>query len=116
MEREDAGELRTWQVRGMDCAGCVAKVERAVSRLPGVQDVRVNLMTETLTARIAPGNDLVSVAGAVGALGYPVSLRQEAAPTVHNAADHAGDGHVHAHVDNEEEPGMPWWQTGKARL
>lgn len=37
-------------MRGMDCAGCVAKVEPAMSRLPGIQDVRVNLMTETLAA------------------------------------------------------------------
>ncbi|MBU8542051.1 cation transporter, partial [Falsiroseomonas tokyonensis] len=26
----------TWRVEGMDCASCVAKVTRAVERLPGV--------------------------------------------------------------------------------
>ena len=51
VEHEGAGETRTWRVTGMDCASCVAKVEKAVSRLPGVQDIQVNLMAETLTAR-----------------------------------------------------------------
>ena len=52
-----AGETRTWRVGGMDCASCAAKVERAVARLPGVQDIQVNLMAETLTARLGPGGD-----------------------------------------------------------
>ncbi len=33
-----------WNVSGMDCASCVAKVTRAVERMPGVSDVSVALM------------------------------------------------------------------------
>ncbi|MFC7693947.1 cation transporter [Paeniroseomonas aquatica] len=44
-----------WRVEGMDCASCVAKVEGALQRLPGVSDIAVNLMAERLTLRLAPG-------------------------------------------------------------
>jgi len=112
-----ASETRTWRVGGMDCASCVAKVEKAVARLPGVQDIQVNLMTETLTARLGTGGDPAAVTHAVGALGYTATLRQalggnKAAAT--GSHDHAGHGHD-AH-DHDAEPGLPWWRTGKARL
>ena len=42
----------TWRVEGMDCASCVAKVTRAVERLPGVSGVEVNLMAERLTLQL----------------------------------------------------------------
>ena len=141
---EGAGETTTWRVTGMDCASCVAKVEKAVSRLPGVQDIQVNLMAETLTARVAPGNDAASVARAVGALGYQATLRhaphKAAAPVANDddasdcaGHDHAGHdhaehghsgggshaGHMHAHSEEdeaEERSGVAWWRTGKARL
>ena len=49
------GQSVSWRVEGMDCASCVAKVEKAVTRLPGVTDVAVNLMAERLTVRLEPG-------------------------------------------------------------
>ncbi|MBX3635851.1 MAG: heavy-metal-associated domain-containing protein, partial [Rubrivivax sp.] len=45
----------------MTCASCVARVERAVRGVPGVQDASVNLATESLTVRGAP-----ALAGPVG--------------------------------------------------
>ena len=41
----------TLQVEGMTCASCVGRVERALRKVPGVQDASVNLATES--ARIA---------------------------------------------------------------
>ena len=69
-EHGGPGEARTWKIRGMDCASCVAKVEKAVSKLSGVTDIQVNLMSETLTARLGPSADPMAVVSAVGALGY----------------------------------------------
>jgi Cd2+/Zn2+-exporting ATPase len=109
-----AGETKVWRVGGMDCASCAAKVERAVSRLPGVQDIQVNLMAETLTAHLAAGGDPMAVADTVDALGYTATLRlgPDAAPRAHVSPDHSGHG-PHEHDD---EPDVPWWRTGKARL
>ncbi len=127
---DHAGEAMTWRVGGMDCASCAAKVERAVSRLPGVQDIQVNLMAETLTARLGAGSDPAAVADTVGTLGYTATLRQgpDAAPQARTSHDHSG--HSHGPHKHDDEPGVPlrspsaivppgelrWWRTGKARL
>lgn len=117
-EPADTGQVVRLRVEGMDCGSCVAKVE-AASRLPGVRDVSANLMAETLTARLAPGStDAAALAGAVAALGYkvrPLAAPPGAArprPDAPGHDDHAG----HAHGDDDDEPGVPWWRTGKARL
>jgi Cu+-exporting ATPase len=40
--KHDAHEI-SFDVAGMDCASCVAHVEKAARKIPGVQDVSVNL-------------------------------------------------------------------------
>ena len=45
-------------IRGMTCASCVARVERALTRLPGVLQAQVNLATGAADIRYLP--DLVS--------------------------------------------------------
>ncbi len=52
-------------IGGMTCASCVARVERALKKVPGVQSVAVNLATES--ARVVP--QPAGVAGAAGAPG-----------------------------------------------
>ena len=34
-----------FSIIGMHCAACVGRVEKAVSKLDGVEDVKVNLLT-----------------------------------------------------------------------
>jgi Cu+-exporting ATPase len=46
---EVAIEKRTLPIGGMTCASCVAHVDRALSGLPGVLNVNVNLATEQAT-------------------------------------------------------------------
>jgi len=41
-------------VRGMTCASCVARVERALARVDGVLDANVNLATERASVRYLP--------------------------------------------------------------
>lgn len=48
-------EQITCDVRGMHCAGCVTNVEKAISRVHGVVDVKVNLVAEK--AWITVGDD-----------------------------------------------------------
>ena len=142
----DGGEKRQWRVEGMDCAACVAKVTRAVERLPGVTEVEVNLMAERMTATLAPGaaSDEV-VVQQVTALGYTVRPLPEAGSAPRHGAeaahrhdhdddhchghDHDHAGHDHAGHDDDEaspahahdhsdpaEAGLPWWRTAKAKL
>jgi Cu+-exporting ATPase len=41
-------------IGGMTCASCVARVERAIAKLPGVESVSVNLATESARVMWAP--------------------------------------------------------------
>ncbi len=44
-----------FQITGMHCASCAARVERAVGALPGVDSAVVNLLQENLKVTFAPG-------------------------------------------------------------
>ncbi|MDJ0387969.1 heavy metal translocating P-type ATPase [Roseomonas sp. E05] len=102
-EAVESSGRAAWRVSGMDCAACVAKVTRAVERLPGVSDVTVNLMTEELSLRLAPeATPPERITQAVAALGYSVSpLAPRPAPRPAGSQTHedrgCGDGHAHPH-------------------
>jgi len=65
-------------VKGMTCAACVARVERALKRAPGVEEARVNLTTEEAFLRLQEGIDLKEVLKQVEEAGYePVVARAE---------------------------------------
>ncbi|BEP64254.1 copper-translocating P-type ATPase CopA1 [Variovorax sp. V213] len=58
-------------VGGMTCASCVMRVERALKSVPGVQDVSVNLATESARVVAADGEDMdARLRRAVRAAGY----------------------------------------------
>jgi len=52
-------------IGGMTCASCVSRVERALRKVPGVQQAAVNLATESARVRYAaaPGQDAQAVEG-----------------------------------------------------
>lgn len=43
---------KVFALQDLDCANCAAKMETAISKLPGVQKVTVNFMTQKLTLEI----------------------------------------------------------------
>src|SRR5438477_8766259 len=61
-------------VRGMHCAACVGKVERALTAMAGVESASVNLATEQATVAFDPARtDLVRLREAVAAAGYELA-------------------------------------------
>jgi Cu+-exporting ATPase len=67
-------ERQTVPVRGMHCAACVGKVERALQSVPGVAEASVNLATERATVAFDPGQtDLAALGRAVAAAGYELA-------------------------------------------
>ncbi|GAB4400411.1 MAG: copper-translocating P-type ATPase CopA1 [Rhodoferax sp.] len=45
-------------IRGMTCASCVGRAERALKKVPGVQSVSVNLATESARIDVAPADQI----------------------------------------------------------
>jgi Cd2+/Zn2+-exporting ATPase len=109
-----------YRVSGMDCAACGNKVDTAIRRLPGVEDVAVSVAAGTVKVSHGEGFDGTSVVRQVRNLGYgaePASDRA-AVPNAPDPDGHEGEGHDHAgHIhDHPSEAGMAWWRTRKARL
>jgi len=62
-------------VSGLDCADCAAKLERAISAIPTVQEARVSFATAELHVVSFPTEDVTAeVIRRAAALGYPVRL------------------------------------------
>ena len=60
-------------VRGMSCASCVAKIEKTVTRLAGVQSASVNLAAERATVTYEPARlGVPEITKAIEDLGYEV--------------------------------------------
>jgi Cu+-exporting ATPase len=64
-------------IQGMTCASCVARVERALEKLPGVRDVAVNLGTETATVVADEPLAQQALVEAVEGAGYEVPRATE---------------------------------------
>jgi Cu+-exporting ATPase len=65
-----APQTITLDVQGMTCASCVARVEKALARVPGVASAVVNLATETATVHAAGGVPAEALVAAVERAGY----------------------------------------------
>jgi len=69
------------RIGGMTCASCVARVEKALSRVPGVARAEVNLATETARVELAAKVDAAALVAAVEQAGYEaVAASTAAAP------------------------------------
>lgn len=62
------------KVEGMTCASCVARVEKALRKVPGVVDASVNLATETATVTTSQPIADAAIA-AIRKAGYEAALR-----------------------------------------
>ena len=73
-------ERLTLPVRGMHCAACVGKVERALTSVPGVDEATVNLATEKATVTFdSTRTDVTRLQDAVARAGYELVEPREAA-------------------------------------
>lgn len=86
-------------IGGMTCASCVARVERALRKVPGVQDATVNLATERAHVAHTGGDGMDTLLRrAVRNAGYEplAAAQQEAAADAAGASPWAGFGPVAA--------------------
>lgn len=85
-ETSAADELTHLAVRGMTCAACVNRVEKALRKVPGVADAQVNFATETAAVRWADP----ALNGAAARPGQEHAEPSTAVATLLAAVDRAG--------------------------
>ena len=67
-------------VEGMTCASCVARVEKALLKVPGVRTASVNLATEKATVHAQPGVFAPTLMAAIERAGYAATEAESAKP------------------------------------
>lgn len=76
-----------FDVGGMTCAACQVRVEKAVAKVPGVKQVAVNLLTNSMQVHFDPETaDATAIVAAVDRAGYSAHLKPSAAAAAKPAA------------------------------
>ncbi len=69
--------VRSFDIRGMTCAACSARLERVLKKTPGVLDARVNLALERADIAVEPAMTPETIAAAVDRAGFSATLRSD---------------------------------------
>ena len=80
--------MEQYNVTGMSCAACSSRVEKAVSKVPGVSTCSVSLLTNSMGVEGSASPD--SIIAAVEEAGYGASLKC-ASDTRNASANHAAE-------------------------
>jgi len=101
----------------MDCAACATKIDTAVRRLQGVEDVQVSVTAGTMTVHHRGDITLtVEIEKKVRELGYEIVPTE--VPTIkpgERGTDSTGDV-VGLHGLDHRTTAGPWWKSSKGRL
>nr|WP_149536670.1 heavy metal translocating P-type ATPase [Siccirubricoccus phaeus] len=99
-----------YRVEGMDCPSCASKIETAVGRVDGAEDIRVNYGTQILALRLdEAATPRTAIEDQVRKLGYGIALAE--APRVV-----AGEPGAAVETETRAPARKPWWKGAKARL
>lgn len=79
------------KIKGMTCASCVLRVERAVQKVEGVKEVAVNLATESARVHLSQASALPQVVAAIERVGYEVEKEEAKAPSEHHPGEASRD-------------------------
>ena len=91
-------------VKGMHCASCVLKVEKAIKKVQNVKEANVNLATEKATVNYEGGIDLNQIKKEVQKTGYDIELPEKDKMQDMQGHDMYGmEGHDHAAMLKEQE-------------
>jgi len=94
----------TFRVEGMDCASCAGTIQTALSRLPGVSDLKVSVTREIMSLTLEDNKTPVGrIEDTVRRLGFVPTL-MPARPATQTASPATG-GHVAEHAAHVHDPG-----------
>jgi P-type Cu+ transporter len=57
-------------IEGMDCPACAMKIEKTVAKIHGIEEIKVNLGSESASIKFKDGVSIDNVKSAIGKLGY----------------------------------------------
>lgn len=92
-----AAETVRYQVTGMDCSSCAAKIEGAARKVDGIQDVKVSIASQIMTLEVDdPGRRLQLLETAVTDLGYQLDRigGQKGSNSEHDHDEDGDDDHI----------------------
>lgn len=91
-------ESLTLPVEGMTCASCVARVEKTLKKVDGVENANVNLATEAVALSFDPSRtSLDALAKAVQSAGYKLGVPQKPSEGLSAQALESSEGHLESH-------------------
>ncbi len=110
-----------YRVEGMDCAGCAAKIDTAVRRIPGVADVAVSASAGAMTVQHDATIDTGTIEKKVAALGYTLILAADGAKRAegqnHGAHDDGSAAETEGLHGHDHRPASGrWWRSRKGLL
>ncbi|WP_425495278.1 heavy metal translocating P-type ATPase [Paenibacillus tengchongensis] len=71
-------EAADFDISGMTCAACSARIEKTLGRMPGIAAVNVNLALETAHVEYSPGQvGTADIIDKVASLGYRAALKRD---------------------------------------
>nr|WP_309084705.1 heavy metal translocating P-type ATPase [Chelativorans sp.] len=109
-----------YQVEGMDCAGCAQKIDSAVRRIPGVEDVSVSVVSGTMTVDHGAQRELEpEITKQVTRLGYriePLDPGNRAASAAAAERVESGGSAADAPASAKLERSTAWWRRPAVQL
>ncbi|NNK17127.1 MAG: heavy metal translocating P-type ATPase, partial [Sulfitobacter sp.] len=66
----------TFPVQNMTCGGCAARVTQLLKKVPGAEDVSVNLADETAQITVEQNKPVIDAISALGHAGYPARTEE----------------------------------------
>ena len=93
--------MEQYHVTGMSCAACSSRVEKAVSKVPGVESCSVSLLTNSMGVEGTASTE--AVIAAVEAAGYGASCKGRGAGTSEGSGNGASGGGAEADLLEDTE-------------
>lgn len=87
--KHEAGMETQLDIKGMSCASCVLRIEKALTKVPGVETASVNFATHQATVHHEHGTTTNALVDAVKGAGYEASSSEEDIHSHHSASEHA---------------------------
>lgn len=104
-----------FRVEGMDCASCATKIDTAVRRIPGINDVHVSVVAGTMSVDHDESIDMAAVERKAHSLGYKTTQIEDE-PEKRLSADNDRDPLAGMHGHDHGPSEGPWWRSAKSRL